>query len=112
MQTTDRIRRVKQFLDALHEQISSHSLEGNTVGIEFTISSAKGDVSASEALSFVSALKQAVSKFDEDQVVQFGLEFEIISPDQKSIAKGVQSTMKALIDLETNAEAAKKKIIA
>jgi hypothetical protein len=102
MQGNDRVRRLKQFLETTLEEIKSKDLTGNKVGVEFNIGAAKGDVSSSEAASFIQALIGAVSKFDEDLVMSLGFTFKISHPAEAEIDAAVVSRMKSLIELEEN----------
>lgn len=111
MQVTDKIRRLKQFVEATIEETKGQELTGQNVGIEFSIASAKGDVSSSEAVAFMQAILQALSKFDENTVAQFGFNLQIVHPAQDAIANAVQGKMKAIVELEANGEAAKKKLV-
>lgn len=111
MQVTDKIRRLKQFVEATIEQTKAQELTGQAVGVEFSIASAKGEVSATEAVAFMQAILQALSKFDEDMVTQFGFNLQIVHPAQDAISEAVQAKMKAIVELEANGEAAKKKLV-
>ncbi len=112
MRIQDKVRRIKQLLEAFHEELSAVELTGKNVGIQFSFSSAKGDVSPSEALAFISALSHSVAAFDEQLIAQLELEFAVNVPEQLVVMEGVQKRISALVELETNGQAAKNKIIA
>jgi hypothetical protein len=111
MKIQDKIRRIKQLLEAMHSELDGADLEGKTVGLHFGFSSAKGEVSKSEALAFISAISRAVANFDEQLIAQLEMDFAVNVPEQLQVLEGVQKRMTTLIELEANGEAAKSKLV-
>lgn len=102
MEVTDKVRRLRQFLEATVEETRGQDLTGQTMGIEFSITSGKGGINSSEALSYLNAISEALAKFNADDVARLDFNFQIVNPVHEAIDAAVRGRMKAIIDLEAN----------
>lgn len=98
----DKVRRIKQFMEVTAEQLNSNPTDEALLGVEFSVSSAKGDLGREAAIAFIKQIEQSLAQFDPELVAQFSFNLQITHPAQDKVGKAVQERMRSIIALETN----------
>jgi hypothetical protein len=79
--------------------------------LAFSITMQPGEITDSEALSWLAALEGACSKFNSDAKLALNLNLPVKSDVEATLLSGIEGKMQAAMQLEQSAEAAKNKLV-
>lgn len=101
---TDKVRRLQQYIGITREElrasVDAKQDEGIKYGIEFSIATAKGEMTNSEALSFLETIERVLKPIDGDQVAQLEFHIQFTPPVQLALTEAVKNKMQKVLDLE------------